>query len=875
MLGGGVTANHVLYNFTAGSGTITSQVGNLFYGTLLAPKLSFNLDGAFIGEIIGGGSSIQLLSNATVNAGVNTGVNGVLPNTATVTSTDNIPGTLTASATITVTGTVASGTFGGSGGSVPVGADMFATIGFWHNQNGQSLIDQLNGGGTSGSATALGNWLATNFPHLYGAQADPSNPYEANLAGSTNAQVASFYQKLFGAGGLNKTYAQIMAAALASYATDSSLAGGTWAQSFGFLVKAGGYGTSFRNVGSSGTSLGLGKNTSYSVLSLLKATDQLAAQGTSQLTGNLSGINTIFNGINTTGDIINSVTPTQLSGTVAFSPAQIRTAYGISGLSEDGTGQTIAIVDAYSDPSILQAVDTFDAQFGLTSTRPTLFQQYGPANSFLTVLNQSGQSTPLPATDPSGPGAANWEMEEALDVEWIHAMAPGAQIVLVEADSQALSDLMTAVGTAAAQPGVSVVSMSWGFTEGQAVFGANEASYDGVFNVPGVTFLASTGDYGVADPEYPAFSPNVVAVGGTSLALNADSSYNSEAGWGYYSDSAGTMIGTGGGISAYETEPSFQQGVQSTGYRTTPDVSTVADPATGAWIADPYNLDPTNPFAAVGGTSLSAPIWAGLVAMVNQGRAGAGEASLNSSSPSETLQALYTLPQSDYNSITSGDNGYTANAGYNLVTGLGTPIAGSLVPNLVAYHGPGTTYSGPTVGPLQDAALSGTWTGDGGTTNVFNVFNTMPVGHGAFRTRSQERATKDTAGRMSISQEGQVSSADADSTLGAQAQPSSPNLVYSAVTGSGAMGPIGLVPTSDANAAHDAVLAGWSSSQKPAANQPVNVIIPGLTSTPRTTVIQGDAVDSALEAFGALPSLLGGGDQGGPGTHGKLRRPLA
>ena len=80
------------------------------------------------------------------------------------------------------------------------------------------------------------------------------------------------------------------------------------------------------------------------------------------------------------------------------------------------------------------------------------------------------------------------------------------------------------------------------------------------------------------------------------------------------------MIGSGGGISQYETEPSFQQGVQSTGYRTTPDVSTVADPATGAWIADPYNLDPSNPFEAVGGTSLSAPIWAGLVAMVNQGR---------------------------------------------------------------------------------------------------------------------------------------------------------------------------------------------------------------------------------------------------------------
>ena len=135
-------------------------------------------------------------------------------------------------------------------------------------------------------------------------------------------------------------------------------------------------------------------------------------------------------------------------------------------------------------------------------------------------------------------------------------MAPGAQIVLVEANSQSLSDLMAGVVTAANQPGVSVVSMSWGFAEGQAVFAQDEALYDGDFTTPaghqGVTFLASTGDYGTADPEYPAFSPNVVAVGGTSLYLNADNSYNSETGWGYFSSSAGALIGSGGGTSLYE-----------------------------------------------------------------------------------------------------------------------------------------------------------------------------------------------------------------------------------------------------------------------------------------------------------------------------------
>ena len=90
----------------------------------------------------------------------------------------------------------------------------------------------------------------------------------------------------------------------------------------------------------------------------------------------------------------------------------------------------------------------------------------------MTVLNQYGQATSLPSTDPNGPGTDNWEVEEALDVEWAHAIAPGAQIVLVEANSQSLSDLMASVATAAGQPGVSVVSMSWGFPEGQAVFAA-------------------------------------------------------------------------------------------------------------------------------------------------------------------------------------------------------------------------------------------------------------------------------------------------------------------------------------------------------------------------------------------------------------------
>ena len=257
---------------------------------------------------------------------------------------------------------------------------------------------------------------------------------------------------------------------------------------------------------------------------------------------------------------------------LAYTPAQIRDAYGVNKLASDGKGETIAIVNAYEDPAIYQSLDTYDNQFGAKDSGPTLYQQYGPASGFLTVLNQSGQTAPLPATDPSGPGAANWETETALDVEWVHAMAPGAQIILVEANSQSLSDLMTGVVTAAQQPGVSVVSMSWGFPEGQSVFASDEALYDGDLTTPaghqGVTFVASTGDFGTADPEYPAFSPNVLAVGGTSLDLNADNSYNSETGWGNYSTGAdprlrrrhqpvrsGAGISTGGPVYRFPQHP--------------------------------------------------------------------------------------------------------------------------------------------------------------------------------------------------------------------------------------------------------------------------------------------------------------------------------
>jgi hypothetical protein len=184
-------------------------------------------------------------------------------------------------------------------------------------------------------------------------------------------------------------------------------------------------------------------------------------------------------------------------------------------------------------------------------------------------------------------------------------------------------------------------------------------------------------------------------------------------------------VGGGGGASAYEAEPDFQRGVQSTGYRTSPDVSMVADPSTGAWIADPYNLPGNNPWAIVGGTSLSAPSWAGLFALANQGRVAAGLATLNTSSPTETQQALYHLPEVDFTDVTAGGNGtYNAGVGYDLATGLGTPVANLLIPGLAGYTGAVSSHRTVTVTAQN---LVGNGSGVNDVTDVSRPINALPV----------------------------------------------------------------------------------------------------------------------------------------------------
>ncbi len=220
-----------------------------------------------------------------------------LPSGLTMSSSGTISGTPTVSGTFNYTVTVKdsagdTGTFHCSvtvGTTAPVAKDEFATIGFWHNQNGQALIDSLNGGGAS---TALGDWLASTFPNLYGASS--SN----NMAGQTNAAVAALFLKLFNVSG-QKTDAQVLAGALAVYATNTTLAGGNYAAGYGFHVSTLGSGVATYNTGSDGTAIGLANNTSYTVLQLLNAANAAAPWNHAAF----NALNDIFDGINQKGDI--------------------------------------------------------------------------------------------------------------------------------------------------------------------------------------------------------------------------------------------------------------------------------------------------------------------------------------------------------------------------------------------------------------------------------------------------------------------------------------------------------------------------------------------------------------------------------------------
>jgi subtilase family serine protease len=338
---------------------------------------------------------------------------------------------------------------------------------------------------------------------------------------------------------------------------------------------------------------------------------------------------------------LSAVAPQTTSAPSGYTPAQIAQAYGFHGTGLTGAGQTIAIITAYNSPTLTRDVANFDKTFGLP--RPDL-----------QIVNQTGSS-------PSGPANPGWAVETALDVEWAHATAPQARILLVEANSASVADLTTAIDYARHQPGVSVVSLSFGGAEFP-----QELRYDSVLTTTpghaGITFVASSGDSG-AGALWPAASPNVLSVGGTVLFTGPAGTYAGEVGW----------PNSGGGPSLFEPEPVYQSGVQLTGRRTTPDVAFDAAPQTGVAVYQ------GGTWQTVGGTSAGAPQWAGLIALADQARAQHGLGPLN-----QAQTRLYNLSTTDFHDIVFGSNGHLAGVGYDYVTGLGSPVANRLISDLAS-----------------------------------------------------------------------------------------------------------------------------------------------------------------------------------------------
>jgi subtilase family serine protease len=322
------------------------------------------------------------------------------------------------------------------------------------------------------------------------------------------------------------------------------------------------------------------------------------------------------------------------SPSVGYGPNNFLAAYSL-GTGTSSTNKTIAIVDAYDQPNIFSDLTTYSNNYAIPSLRQCSAR---PTSSLcFQKVNQTG-GTSYPVYD------SGWGLEISLDVEVAHAICQNCNILLVEADSNSYADLMQAFDTAAAM-GADVISNSYGSSEF-----LGETSFDSHFNLPGKAITFSSGDSGYG-ATYPAASSYVTSVGGTTLQ---SISPHVETAW----------SGSGSGCSSYETKPSFQNDTGCS-MRTIADVSADADPNTGAIIYDSLY----GGWFQVGGTSLSAPIIAGVYAL------GKGFSGYGNSVP--YANGSYGVNLYD---ITSGNNGAcggsylcTGVPGYDGPTGLGSP----------------------------------------------------------------------------------------------------------------------------------------------------------------------------------------------------------
>ena len=321
-------------------------------------------------------------------------------------------------------------------------------------------------------------------------------------------------------------------------------------------------------------------------------------------------------------------TPRATTSPTGLSPATIKTVYNFPTSSTAGAGRTIGIVDAFNDPTAESDLGVFSSQFGLPACTT--------ANGCFSKVDQRG-GTSFPRTD------SGWALEISLDIQWAHAIAPGAKILLVEATTNSFANLLTAEDYAKTHS--QYVSNSWGASEF-----SGETANDGRFAQSGVSFFVSSGDAGLP-AEYPSASPNVISVGGTTLHFSG-TTFTSETGW----------TGGGGGCSAFETATTAQSGfaqygqVNCAGRRATPDVSLDADPASGVSVFDTTRIQGQSGWFRVGGTSASSPMWAARAAVAGV-----------------VVNAAYVYGNNiAFRDITSGNNGASCLVGFDLCSGRGS-----------------------------------------------------------------------------------------------------------------------------------------------------------------------------------------------------------
>lgn len=330
-------------------------------------------------------------------------------------------------------------------------------------------------------------------------------------------------------------------------------------------------------------------------------------------------------------------TPTPITTSIkGYYPSDLLSAYNLSpAVGSPGSGPTVAIVDAYDDPSAENDLNVYRSQFNLGACTTN-------NRCFTKIDENSGKHYPR--------ANGGWAQEISLDLDMVSAICPNCKILLVEASSSRFTDLGTAENTAATYPGVVAVSNSWGGGDS-----SSDTVFDQYFNHPGVAITASAGDsgYGV---EYPAASQYVTGVGGTSLSPSSNSRGWSETVW----------SGTGSGCSAFEPKPSWQHDSLCSN-RTVADVSAVADPYTGVAVYDSYSYQGYSGWLVFGGTSVASPIIASVYALAGN----TGSINYGSYPYSHT---------GSLNDVTSGSNGScggtylcTAGTGYDGPTGLGTP----------------------------------------------------------------------------------------------------------------------------------------------------------------------------------------------------------